>query len=1230
MSDRREFRVFIASPGDVQTQRRLVAGIVTNLNGAFPLDAAFRSVMWEEEFYRADQTFQSQIPRPAACDVVIVIFKDKLGVKLPDDFPERLDNGLPYPSGTAYELLSAVSAARNDQAARDRAGEDRAVRPAVYVFRSRAEPAGNDAKAERARLNAFFEAHFRTPDGSYTGAYQWYQDADDFEGRVTRLLRDWAARTLRMRVTWDIKEDGSPFRALLPFDARHSRVFFGRDRKVQRARDTLTGARFVRGGLPVLFVVGPSGAGKSSLVRAGVIPLLRQSGIVAPDGLPEEASVDRCRIAVMRPGGGETPFAALARALLETGTRTDANGRTVADEGGFGPALPALAMAGFPVDVLADALAREPAQEGALAALIEALAAVSDAASAAAGLRRAMRVDLVLLVDQLEEIFAVPDHVRQAFAALLLRLAQCGRVWIIATLRADLYDRVLDPTTKLLELKDKGGTYDLASPGIAEVEEILEKSAQAAGMAYETDAHGVPLNRVLEREARGKDSLPLLQYSLDLLFQNLTRAATPPTIETAEGPRLLLTYAAYDAIGRLKGAINRVGEEAFASVSARSGEAEAQAALRHMLRRLAVPLSADAAWTTRAESLDRAGSDRGGRRLIDALVDRRLLMVGEDADAKLRLAHDQVLTAWTRAADMLAEDRTFIRVRQDVEAQNKVWRDNNQPKAALLRGLPLSSAIDMARSFADDLAPELHDFIGRSARLDRRRRGLAASAATVFGVVAVVAVGLGLVALSAEQRATRNYAAAKQAADTLATSMPQALRQQKNIPSDALDVVFGLTDDLITKMRDTAARTDGAATRRATAAFDAVEHLFASSTVPPLDDGSALSMTLAAMQYEEAVTYHSTQKDDARALDKARASLAERSALYEHGHATPQMLADIARTHMEIGDLLRRGVETRLKAMTKGAKPPELPFEEARGAYSRAEQALEALQSAHGPGIGPQDVTLWAREYEKALTKLGDLDRLDGELETATAHYDRARKVTLAQFRQLGDGADHQDAYLEGLHQLAWTRRKLGTVAEDRHDYASAVRAYRDEVCLHRTLLRFAPNNALWSDDLPYNLVVLALALQRLPATDDASAHDALFESLVLRHARALNNSSDASLFKNVADSLDKIGDLLAQGDPARAAIYKTAAKEVWEGIPKAGLVTATGTPEATPLDKEAQSRLRERGGLAMIAPDRALVVEPEMVRFDRERRPAIEADAAGCWNELNPRLLREADEAAG
>ncbi len=128
MSDLKEIRIFVASPGDVRVERERLDRVRERLNVAYASVVRFNTFRWEQKYYKAHLDFQSQIVKPADCDIVVVLFANRLGSRLPEEFMERLPDGTPYPSGTAYELLTAIAAA------------DQRGKPDVYVFRKTSEP----------------------------------------------------------------------------------------------------------------------------------------------------------------------------------------------------------------------------------------------------------------------------------------------------------------------------------------------------------------------------------------------------------------------------------------------------------------------------------------------------------------------------------------------------------------------------------------------------------------------------------------------------------------------------------------------------------------------------------------------------------------------------------------------------------------------------------------------------------------------------------------------------------------------------------------------------------------------------------------------------------------------------------------------------------------------------------------------------------------------------------
>ena len=458
-----------------------------------------------------------------------------------------MPNGERYPSGTAYEILSAIEASKTKSV------------PDVYVFRYSEPPtvklddeATNQLVSEQwNRLKSFFKTWFQTQDGKFKLAFHSFQSTDQFESEIEKLLRTWLEeKVLKGRsVLWPIDTKGSPFRGLAAFGAKHAPVFFGRSRDITKAVDALkdAGTRAT----PFLLIVGASGSGKSSLALAGLVPRLTAPGVVP--------AVDLWRVAVMRPGEHEGgPVAALAARLFDT----------VSDNEDECPlaALPEMASSDYATPAeLAKLLAH--ADESCAKPILKALDRIAAEASQKSGYDRPVRADLLIVIDQLDELFAseVSEAERTRFAKLIAHLVATGRVWVIATLRADLYERFLKEPD-LLAMKTKGATYDLAPPGATEIDEIIRGPAIAAGLVYETDPKsGESLDDRLIRDVDRPDMLPLLQFALDFLFEQRV---------TADG-QTLLAFKAYDTLGGLAGAIDKEAERAIAH--ARQGRARAPA-----------------------------------------------------------------------------------------------------------------------------------------------------------------------------------------------------------------------------------------------------------------------------------------------------------------------------------------------------------------------------------------------------------------------------------------------------------------------------------------------------------------------------------------------------------------------------------------------------------------------------------------------------------------------------
>jgi tetratricopeptide (TPR) repeat protein len=753
----RKVTIFVSSPKDVAPERGRVQAVTAKLNREYAGLVRFETILWEEHFYTADKSFQPQIPEAVASDIVVSIFWTRVGTELPAEFP-RMANGKPYPSGTAYELLTALEASKAGGV------------PDVYVFRKTADatlPMGDAERHRQARtqldaLEAFWSEWFQSEKGEFKAAFQNFPSTDAFERQVELLLRQWLETRglLGARIAWPM-EKGSPFPGLAPFEAEHTAVFFGRARVIDKARRRLAAA--AERGAAFLLIVGASGSGKSSLARAGLIPRLTTLGVVA--------SVDLWRVARMKPGEGQAgPLMALATALL------------AAD------ALPELAHGDYPT---AASFANNLRRGGTASVqpITSALGRVAEGAHRKRNADQAPKPALVLLVDQFEELFAerISDAERAAFAESLRQLVASGQVWVVATLRADYYELLLKQPV-LKAIKETGASLDLGPPGPAELAEIVRAPTAAAGLVFETDTEKGELGDRLLADAKSADSLPLLQFTLRQLYERREEIAG----------EVRLTHAAYDQLGGLAGAIAAEAERAVSSLPP-----QAVATLPRLVRRLAEPARDGNALTLR-EVADVAG-EASGATLVGALLMARILIARTDADGRptVRLAHDAVLASWPRAREAAQASREFYRVRAEVEDALRRWQENDRPKDRLIQpGVPLAEAEKLVADFGTELPAALTSFVNASRNRARVRQRLVAAAAISFFILAVAAIVIGVWAVAERDRAAQALATITQTGNTLVYDVGTEF------------FVRGLPTDLLGRMLDRAIQGYGQAIQR--------------------------------------------------------------------------------------------------------------------------------------------------------------------------------------------------------------------------------------------------------------------------------------------------------------------------------------------------------------------------------------------------------------------------------
>jgi tetratricopeptide (TPR) repeat protein len=1120
--DRRRIRIFISSPADVRPERLLAERVVRRLAREFAYHFEVEAVMWEREPLVASGTFQELIVSPHETDIVVVVLWSRLGVPLPaDKFLGPLSKQ-PV-TGTEWEFEDALASAR------ERSQPDlllyRKTAAAVVTLGDREQVEEQQRQIEL--VEAFMRRWTLDAEGKVFTAASWlFEDGAAFESQIETHLRallrrrfgggdDAAAPVVR----W---HRGSPYRGLESFEPEHEAVFFGRTRARNEVRELLT--RQALRGRAFVLVTGASGSGKSSLVKAGLLPELRDVGMVGRAAL--------VRYALTRPGTAGDPVAGLAAALLQS------------------TALPELSAdpLNFTAERLAAVLRRS--HDDVTHAIGQGLAAAAQSARLTA--RGESR--LLLVVDQLEELFTaegLAPIAREAYAAALAALAGSGLVWVIATLRSDFYDR-LERSPALAALAAGEAKYLLTAPDAAEIGQIIRRPANEAGLTFERDpVTGQGLDDAILATVSGSASLPLLQYLLEQLWQR--RAGNGA-----------LTFAAYRELGGLEGAIGRRAEETLAAQAP-----EVQAALPRLLRALVtVRQGAGGVATARHARLDQFAEGSAVRRLVAALIDpsARLLVV---EGATIRVAHEALLTHWPRARQQIAEDRADLQLRARLEEAAGRWQAasaKDQDSLLLAEGLPLLEAVDLRRRRHEELEPALLAYVDRSAVMaDARQRRATRRLQATAVALALLALGASFGAwygIAGQRDAQRQAEIARAESVRAAAQESEAQRQRAQAEREQrkaeaalkqaetnLDQALALFDTI---MVDTVGQLEhlGLPRDRARALLGRLQPVLDALEGAQASDQLALRKLGLLMRLGDLyIALGDTTAADKhhRAALRLAADLASRDPANQNWQRASAMghvrVADVMVRHGDRAGALasfRRALEINQRMADDHPKEAVwqrdlsvvhnrigtvlLDQDDLPGALSAFQACLTII--ARLAADDPANNRL-QRDLAASHRNIGDVLRAQRDLVGALAAYRTGQAISERLAALDASNTEWQRDIARGQNSIGTVLRRLG-------DLSGALAAYRTGLDVQVRLVTREPTNTLWQHDLHVMHNGIGLVLQ---AQDDLpGALTAYRAALEIIATLVALDPADTGRQADLANSQANVGLVLErQGDRAAA-----------------------------------------------------------------------------------------------
>ncbi len=622
-------RVFLASPGDVNEERKVAQEVLDMLQYdlLFKPGVSLQIVAWDKPGndtpMRVTLTPQTAIkqglPLPSQCDIVLVLFWGRMGTPLP--FPEyQKEDGSPYLSGTEWEFWEALK------------GERTSGSPITLVYRRTEPPRINitdrNQVAQFYKVQDFFEQFRDKTTGALLAGINEYSDPENLRVKLTNHLRTIIYRLISEEqvepeeskppvppIAQAPRWQGSPFPGLRAFSEADAPIFFGRGIETGELVKRLESSRFVG-------VIAASGSGKSSLVAAGLIPRLKANAIASG----ETGSKD-WRFVCFKPGRGDSPLVALFEGLCQAFP-----GHQVS------PFMKVQEKRAFVESVTA--------QPPALIEICEGLLTEANAPAWA---------EILYFVDQFEELFSlVAENQRLTFIALLGALCSSRRFRVVVTMRSDFYDKCLEIPALASLLKE--ASYPLALPTAGALVEMIKRPAERTELNWD---EGLP-ERIQEETGSKPGALALMAYLLDELYK----------VAEKRGDRRL-SFDDYRALEGVEGAIGKRAEETFNSL--RGMEEEKVRLLGRVFREL-VEVNDEGKPTRRRTPY--SCFEGAEKELVEAFTQARLLVKDKE---QVEVAHEALFRSWKRLAEWIAERQDDFMLRRQVRNAAAEWKNENYP-----------------------------------------------------------------------------------------------------------------------------------------------------------------------------------------------------------------------------------------------------------------------------------------------------------------------------------------------------------------------------------------------------------------------------------------------------------------------------------------------------------------------------------------------------------------------
>jgi WD40 repeat protein len=409
----------------------------------------------------------------------------------------------------------------------------------------------------------------------------------------------------------------NPYRGLEPFEEHHHDIFFGRKALTQQLYQFVIPH-------PFTVVLGASGSGKSSLVKAGLLPKMRNSA-------------DQNQWAILPPfRPGESPFRSLNTVLASVNVAA---------------IVPA-----------ADAGSVTPAQQ------------------LAAWFQDHPDTHLLFVVDQFEELITLchdEQERRQFLDALQAAMAAYpDRFHVLITLRSDF-----EPQFRGTVLEPYWSNARFIVPAMMreELREAIEEPASARVLYF--DPHEL-VEQLIDEVANMPGALPLLSFALSELYLKYLERQEAAELRGNMIDRAI-TQADYEAVGGVTRSLTQRADQEYETLIQKD-PGYSQTIRNVMLRMIAIGDELTRRRVLLSELRYAEPENIKVETVIESFLDTRLLTggVNHDGQAYVEPSHDTLVRGWQRLLAWKKEEQETLILQRGLTPAVTEWQ--RQPETRYL------------------------------------------------------------------------------------------------------------------------------------------------------------------------------------------------------------------------------------------------------------------------------------------------------------------------------------------------------------------------------------------------------------------------------------------------------------------------------------------------------------------------------------------------------------------